>query len=123
MSGRVDDRLPIGKEIAASRPAVACTNHLGIAAVESHRVNLVAWNSFATCLEDQLFTVERIVGFCILATKGELTQISQTHLLHFGYSQRRRIGYISFWGITTAPGRSHYQQPDNTTRPRDAFPH
>ena len=67
MGGGIDDALSIGREITASRAALAGTDQLHVRSVTIHRKHLIAFIGLTRRLEDDLLAVEGKIRFRIFA--------------------------------------------------------
>src|ERR1700674_1026514 len=77
-----EETIAGGKEIGASRAALAGAYELGngglsVGCVHGNRVNLVARNTFALVLKNQIFVVEGEIGFGTLAAESKLPYVFQ----------------------------------------------
>jgi hypothetical protein len=74
-----------GKKVAAGGAAFAGADEFGdgrlaVGRVDGHGVNLIAGDTFALVLKDELFVVGGEIGFGVLAAEGELADVFEVFL-------------------------------------------
>src|SRR5262249_17882772 len=83
------DAIARGKEITASGAPLAGRDQLGrsrlaLRRIDGDRIDLVAQDTFALVLEDQVLVVGRPVRLCVLPAECELSNVAQVLLARVG---------------------------------------
>src|SRR5262249_54841767 len=92
-AGRVrrgkQDAIARGKKVAAGGAPLAGRDQLGrtrltLGRIDSDRIDLIARDTFALVLEDQVLVISRPVRLCVLPAEGKLADIAQVLLAGVG---------------------------------------